>query len=373
MKTRGFCPHLALNLKGYVFMENIYKVRRQKIRQKMHEHGLDYFLVQSPANRYYLSGFELFDPQCNESSGYLVISRDKTILMTDPRYVEAGKQYFSVEDIFVYSRKKYEQINFFLKEKGISRLGFEPQWMNYEFYHSLKKEFELVPVKGLVEDLRFIKDNSEIELLRKSCRLNHKVFKLMENIIEPGLTEMELAWEAEKLFRENGASGLSFSTIVASGCRSALPHAIPQNIAITNKAPLLIDMGCRLEDYCSDQTRTFWVGDKPSDVYKKNKELVVAAQEKAINKITPGMPIKDAYGLVQSFFEKHGVADHFTHALGHGIGLETHEPPSVGPNSQGEFKPGMVISVEPGLYYPQWGGVRWEYMVLVTENGAEIL
>lgn len=354
-------------------MENIYKIRRQKLRQKMHEQDLDYFLVQSPANRYYLSGFELFDPQCNESSGYLIISRDKTILMTDPRYVEAGKEYIPAEDIFVYSRNKYEQINVFLKKNGISILGFEPQWMNYEFYHSLQKEFELVPAKGLVEDLRFIKDNLEIELLRASCRLNHKVFNLLEDIIEPGLTERELAWEAEKLFRGNGASGLSFSTIVASGCRAALPHAIPQKIPVANESPLLVDMGCRLEDYCSDQTRTCWVGNSPSDIFIKTKELVIDAQKNAINKITPGMPIKDAYNLVRSFFEKHGVADHFTHALGHGIGLETHEPPSLGPNTPGYFKPGMVISVEPGLYYPQWGGVRWEYMVLVTEDGAEIL
>ncbi len=339
----------------------------------MQEQGIDFFLVQSPANRFYLSGFELFDPQCNESSGCLLVTESKTILMTDPRYLEAGKENFPVEDIFIYSRDKFEKINEFLKKIGVKNLGFEPQWMSYEFFESLKKEFELSPVRGLVEEIRMIKDQDEIRIMKKSCNLNHKVFKLIEGVVEPGLTETEIAWAAEKMFRESGASGLSFSTIVAGGPRSALPHAIPRNMPVRNNSPLLIDMGCRLNDYCSDQTRTFWIGDNPTDKFRAAKELVLEAQELAIKKIEPGMPINEAYGLVRSFFEEKGVFEHFTHALGHGIGLETHEPPSLGPASKGEFMSGMIVSIEPGLYYPEWGGVRWEYMVLINDNGAEIL
>lgn len=354
-------------------MSDRYFQRREQLREKMDARGVDYFLVQSPANRFYLSGYELFDPQCNESSGCLLVTPEKTILLTDPRYLDAGKECFNAEDIFIYSGNRFEKINEFLKKTGVVSLGFEPQWTSYDFFESLNKEFEPVPVRGLVEGLRLIKDKDEIEALKRSCRLNHKVFSLMEDMIEPGLTETELAWAAEKMFRESGASGLSFSTIVAGGPRSALPHASPLNRPVKDNAPLLVDMGCRLDDYCSDQTRTFWVGDSPGEEFRKTRELVIEAQQLAINMIEPGLPIKEAYDTVRSFFEDHGVSGHFTHALGHGIGLETHEPPSISPLAGGEFMPGMVVSVEPGLYYPQWGGVRWEYMVLVNENGTEIL
>lgn len=339
----------------------------------MRAQGVDFFLVQSPANRFYLSGFELFDPQCNESSGCLLVTENKTILMTDPRYLDAGKECFSAEDIFIYSGNRFEKINEFLKKTGVDKLGFEPQWMRYDFLESLKKEFEPVPVRGLVEELRLIKDEDEIEVIKRSCRLNHEVFSLIEGMIEPGLTEVEIAWAAEKMFRESGASGLSFSTIVAGGPRSALPHATPLNRPVKNNSPLLIDMGCRLDDYCSDQTRTFWVGDKPTEEFKTTRELVIEAQQLAIKMIEPGMPINQPYETVRSFFEAQGVSKHFTHALGHGIGLETHEPPSIGLLARGQFMPGMIVSIEPGLYYPEWGGVRWEYMVLINENGAKIL
>lgn len=354
-------------------MENRYIQRIQKLREKMSALGIDFFLVQSPANRFYLSGFELFDPQGNESSGYLLVTSRKVLLMTDPRYLEAGKEIFPREDIFIYFKDKYQKINEFLKKLGVGKLGFEPQWMNYEFFESLKKEFELEPVKGLVEDLRLIKDQDEIRLMKESCALNHKVFKSIEDMAGPGLTETQIAWAAEKMFRENQASGLSFSTIVASGPKSAQPHAIPANIPVKENAPLLIDMGCRLNDYCSDQTRTFWVGEKPSDVFEKTRDLVMQAQQKVIDKLEPGMPVSEAYNLVRSFFQGKGVFEYFTHALGHGIGLETHEPPSISPAAKTRFQPGMIVSIEPGLYYPDWGGVRWEYMVLINENGVEVL
>ncbi len=353
--------------------QDVFQHRISKMKEKMHARGVDFFLIQSPANRFYLSGFELFDPQCNESSGCLLIAPDRTVLLTDPRYLEAGKEFFSVEDIFIYSRKKFEKINEFLKKMGVTRLGFEPQWMNHVFFASLTKEFQLVPVAGMAEELRQIKDQDEISLMRRSCNLNHMVFKLIEGMLEPGRTETEIAWTAEKLFRENQASGLSFSTIVATGPRSALPHAIPRNIPVQDNAPLLIDMGCRLDDYCSDQTRTFWTGKKPADYFRRTKDLVMEAQQLAISRIEPGMPIKEAYRLVRSFFDDRGVAEHFTHALGHGIGLETHEPPSLGPETGGVFMPGMIVSIEPGLYYPEWGGVRWEHLVLITESGVEVL
>ncbi|MFW5731525.1 MAG: M24 family metallopeptidase [Desulfonatronovibrionaceae bacterium] len=352
---------------------NVYQQRTLSLQDMMVREKVDHFLVQSPANRFYLSGFELFDPQCNESAGSLLVCRDKTFLLTDPRYAEAGREFFSEEDIFVYTNSKFEQIRDFFKKTKVRSLGFEPQWMNYELYTELKKDFELFPVRNFVEELRMIKDQDEIDCLQKSCQLNHKVFKWLEELVVPGMTEAEIAWEAEKMFRENKASGLSFSTIVASGQRAALPHANPRHQPISAQAPLLVDMGCRFRDYCSDQTRTFWIGEKTDQNFVQTKELVLQAQELAISRIEPEMPIREAYDLVVGFFEKHGVHKHFTHALGHGIGLETHEMPSLGPRTKGNFKPGMVVTVEPGLYYPEWGGVRWEFMILITEKGNTIL
>ncbi len=354
-------------------MLNIFASRRKKIKDHLEPNGLDAFLVQSPANRYYLSGFELHDPQCNESAGYLLITPDEDYLLTDPRYLQAGKELFPENNIFVYTRDKYKQISGFLSKCGVERVGFEPQWMSYEFYEALRAEMLLSPEKGWVENLRMVKDSQEIQALRKSCALNHKVFYQLEDLIRPGLSEAEVAWEAEKLFREQGAQELSFSVIAAAGENAALPHATPGEKVIQDDMPFLVDMGCRVQDYCSDQSRTFWIGNTQEEFFKKTRDRVRRAQDKVIAWMGPGKSIHEAYEVVVSFFAGLGVDKQFTHSLGHGIGLETHESPSLGPNSNGEFLPGMVVTVEPGLYYPDWGGVRWEYMVLITSTGVEIL
>ena len=354
-------------------MQETLAVRRKKLKKNLAEKDVHAHLITSPANRYYLSGFELHDPQCNESAGCLLVTREKDYLLTDPRYLEEGKAYFPEEDIFVYTRDKYKQIKSYLNKTGIYRLGFEPQWMNYEFYAAISQEFEMVPLKGLVEDLRFVKDKRELDLVKKSCALNHKVFTRLEQILRPGLREKDIAWEAEKMFKEEGASEMSFSTIVAAGERSALPHASPGDRELRDGMPLLVDMGGRYQDYCSDQSRTFWIGSKEDVFFRQTRDLVRKAQDLVIEWMAPGRSISEAYQIVSSFFAEHGVDRHFTHSLGHGIGLETHEAPSLGPNAKGEFIPGMVVTVEPGLYYAGWGGVRWEYMVLVTRSGVEIL
>ncbi len=354
-------------------MKEIYAQRRQRLRKKIERSDVDALLVLSPANRYYLSGFELQDPQCNESAGCLLLTLDDDLLLTDARYLDEGGKHFPEHCIFVYARDRYRQIRECIKQRNISRLGFEPQWMNYEFHSALSEELDMVPLKGLVENMRLIKDGIEIEKLRRSCALNHKVFALMEQRSCLGMSEIEVAWEAEKLFRENGAQELSFGVIAAFGPNSALPHATPGGTVVHENQPLLLDMGCRLDDYCSDQSRTFWIGSKEHDFFIRTKDLVRIAQDMAIAWIGPGKSIKEAYNIATGFFAEHGVEKHFTHSLGHGIGLETHEAPSLGPNAQGEFLPGMVITVEPGLYYPGTGGVRWEYMVLITEEGSEVL
>lgn len=355
-------------------MNATHERRREALRQRLRDEGLDALLVSHAANRYYLSGFELHDSQCNESAGWLVVAangRDK--LLTDPRYEDAAKRVFPAEDVFIYAGRKFDQVGPFLKGLGIGSFGFEPKAMHLYDYEKLREYVELAPTENLVEDLRVIKDEEEIKRMKAACALNHRVFRALEDSLRPGQTEEEVAWNAERMFREWGASGLSFSTIVGVGPNAALPHAIPGNKALKENELVLIDMGCRLNDYCSDQTRTFWIGENISERFRSVREMVKTAQQKAIEIIKPGLPLAEAYKAARDFFEEQGVADRFTHGLGHGIGLETHEAPSLSSIASGVLRPGMVVTVEPGLYWPDWGGVRWEFEVLVTEDGCEVL
>jgi Xaa-Pro aminopeptidase len=355
-------------------MQQVYEERRDRLRERMHREGSSRFLVLHAANRFYLSGFELHDPQCNESAGALLIdAQGEDWLLTDPRYLEAAKRIWPEERIFIYKGKRQERMAEFLKEGG-DILHIEPSAVSMGFHDVLTEHLTLSRAGGWVEQLRMVKDEGEIKALRNSCALNHRVMEWVEReLLRPGITEQEAAWEIEKRFREQGASELAFAPIVGVGPNGALPHAIPGAAPVLEESPVLVDVGGRYEAYCSDQTRTFWVGQNPSSVFRETMALVREAQQRAIAILRPGLPLSEAYLTAMRFFEERGVGSRFTHSLGHGIGLETHEYPSLGPLVEGTLRDGMVVTVEPGLYSPEWGGVRWEYMVLVTGDGAEVL
>jgi Xaa-Pro aminopeptidase len=354
--------------------KEIFQQRRENLRALLAENGLSAMLVTHAANRYYLSEFELHDPQCNETAGWLLITENgDDRLLTDPRYLEAAKRVWDEDKIFIYTTPKWENIQGYLKDAATGTVGFDADSITVKAHEELAQALTLKPCAGLVESLRVIKDEHEIKLMKESCALNHKVLKQLETIITPGMTEKELAWEVEKLFRTQGASELAFDTIVGVGPNAALPHAVPGETKILDNELVLVDLGARLNDYNSDQTRTFWVGEEQPDRFKRTVAQVREAQSKAIAEIRPGRQMVDIYHVAKKCFEKYGVADQFNHGLGHGVGLETHELPSLSLAGQGELKPGMVVTVEPGLYYPEWGGVRWEFMVLVTEDGCEVM
>ena len=356
-------------------MPEIHAQRRDKLREKLKVAGLPALLVSSPANRFYLSGFELHDPQCNESAGMLVIAASgEDWLLTDPRFEITAKKVWSDERLFIYTSPKMKQIREFLAGLGHRPLGFEARAVSVELYSDLAEQVTLAPTRSMVEALRLVKDAEEIALLEASGRLNHEIFALVPDLLRPGRTEREIAWDMEKLFREHGASELAFPTIVGVDANAAQPHAVPNDTPVRDGCLVLVDAGARLGYYCSDQTRTFWVGERPSDAFKRTMDLVRKAQDRAIAAIRPGVPVCSVYQLVKDFFRDHFVDERFNHGLGHGIGLETHEGPSLSPHdTKTILAPGMVVSVEPGLYYPDWGGVRWEYMVLVTEDGCRVL
>ncbi len=355
-------------------MQEIFMRRRDRLRDKIRQEGLNGYLVLHPPNRYYLSGFELHDPQCNESAGCLLIGRDGTdYLCTDPRYQQEGQQLWDEEYLFVYKENRIAQLADFISKQGFSVLGFETRIMSYEMYAHLNEHIELKPYKGIVEDLRVLKDDFEIECLQSSCSLNHEVFTYCTESFDPNLTEDNLAWGIEKYFRENGASELAFTPIVAFGTHSALPHYLPGQSVLGSESPVLIDIGGRFMDYCSDQTRTFWFGEKLPDYFSRTREMVQEAQKLAIDSIRPGVKINDIFNLTKEYFGRYGVDEHFIHSLGHGIGLETHEYPGLGPRNKDVFRQGMVVTIEPGLYFPKWGGVRWEHMVVITDDGVQVL
>lgn len=340
----------------------------------MRKAGHQALLVSHAANRYYLSGFELHDPQCNESSGMLLIRTDgPDKLLTDPRFLDAARRLWPEEDIFIYAGQRYAQISDFIGKTHEGPIAFESRAMSVDTCERLRQTLTLVPVQGLVEELRRIKEPWEIERLHRSCVVNERVMRKAPGILQPGMTEAGVAWRLEQLFRDFGATQLAFAPIVAVDSNAALPHAEPGRDALGEECMVLVDMGGRFEGYNSDQTRTFWVGKRPPDHFRKALELTQQAQAEAIKAIRPGLAFAQAYKTARGVFERHGVEAAFTHALGHGIGLETHEAPSLSPLAEGVLEPGMVVTVEPGLYYPQWGGIRWEHMVAVTEDGHRVL
>lgn len=358
----------------------MYARRRDRLRRLMAARGLDALLVSRAANRFYLSGFELHDPQCNESAGRLVITADGgDWLATDSRYADAAARLWDRERVFLYGGDAAGDLARLLRRCG-ARAGFEAQGVSHAFARNLAARAGRFPsleaADGLVERLRRIKEPEEIAAMERSFALNHRLLRHVEEGLARGdwrgREERELAWEIERFFRENGAEGLAFASIVAAGPNGALPHAIPGAARIPAEGPVLVDVGCRVEGYCSDQTRTFWAGDAPGPEFSRALALVRAAQAEALAVMRPGLALADVYAAARAVFAREGVEDHFTHGLGHGVGLETHEAPSLSPRAAGALEPGMTVTVEPGLYYPRWGGVRWEHTVLVTEDGVRV-
>ncbi len=239
-------------------MQAIYAARRERLRRAMRARGLDALLVSQAANRFYLSGFELHDPQCNESAGRLIVTADgRDWLATDARYLDAAARLWDQERIFIYGGDAAKDLHSLLRRCG-GRVGLEARGVSLAFARALDQagagpRFEAAD--GLVEHLRRIKEPCEIAALERSFALNHKLLQWVEGQLEPGRTEKELSWAIERFFRENGAGELAFANIVAVGRNAALPHAIPGEDAVTENCPVLIDVGCRVDAYCSAQTR----------------------------------------------------------------------------------------------------------------------
>jgi len=343
------------------------RMRLDKLRTSMAERGLDGILVCQPENRRYLSEF-------TGSSGWLLISAKQAVLATDFRYVEQAK---AESPEFAVVQTKRELRDWFpgiVSDLGLCKMGFEADFVTFDSHEKLNKalttaqvNLELVPTTGLVEGLRAVKEPDELALINKAVELADAVFEQAQTIIRPGMTEKEAAWEIEKSFRQGGSEGVAFEIIVASGPNAALPHARPTEKKIGSGEPVVMDMGARIGGYCSDLTRTLFLGGA-SDAMQKIYDIVLKAQIAAIDGIGSGMDAAQADQLARSVIEQAGYGDNFGHGLGHGVGLAVHELPTVGPASAGTLSDGMVFTIEPGIYLPGEGGVRIEDIV-VLENG----
>ena len=356
---------------------SVFADRRERLRSVLRREGLAALLVSMSANRYYLSGFELHNPQETESAGMLLITaNDPDVLYTDPRYRDMALRLWPEAQLCVYAGNAAMVVAESIASRAPGAVGIEAEALSLAFYEELKAELpsrvELRQAAGLVEELRRVKSVAELATMQASCDLNHAMMRWLPEVLTPGRSEAATAWEVEKFFREHGASEMAFPTIVGRGVNAALPHCIPGADVLGAEELVLVDAGCRLREYCSDQTRTFWLGERPSPRFVETLAAVQEAQRAAIALLRPGLPCNEAFQAAWAHFEKLGVAEGFTHGLGHGVGLETHEAPSLSRRCTLPLEPGMVVTVEPGLYDPAWGGVRWEHMAVITTGGCRI-
>ena len=353
--------------------------RIQNIRASLEKYAIDTLLVSMQGNRRYLSGFTGEDTQCDESAGSLFITAKELILATDPRFDVQAAQEANAFEIICYTEGLSKLLPDILRRLRTQRLGFESIRMAYSVFEDFKKaisearlDLQMVPTQGLVEQFREVKDEKEIQLTREALLLAENAFLGMRDNIAPGMTEKQIAWILEKEMREAGAEALSFPCIVASGPNSALPHAIPGNRVVKKGEPLLFDWGAKLGGYCSDTSRTLTFGD-PDPIYEKVFQTVVDAQKKAIDAIREGASTLAVDRVARSHIDSQGFKDKFGHGLGHGTGLNVHEGPRLSPLKDSVLKSGMIVTVEPGIYLADWGGVRVENQVVVRKDGAEIL
>ena len=353
--------------------------RLERLRQLMKNAELDTFMVLTTENRRYLSGFTGEDAQFDESAGALFITADTLLFATDSRFTEQAAMEAPLFEVFCYKTGLGKELNAILSRLDTRKLGYESKRLSCYQYNLMIETIkannvsvELIPADDVLGSLRAVKEESEIDQIRDALTIAENAFINLKSTIRMGMAEKEIAWNLEKIIRSNGAEGLSFPSIIATGPNSALPHAIPGERTLTHDEPLLIDWGTVLNGYCSDITRTLYAG-TPDEKFVSVFTTVLEAQKKAIQAIRSGQNGKDIDAVARSHIASGGYEEYFGHGLGHGVGLAVHEYPSLSPVRDTILKAGMVVTVEPGIYIPGWGGVRLENLVVVRDGGAEVL
>ncbi|EMF0079381.1 aminopeptidase P family protein [Enterococcus hirae] len=342
-------------------------LRVEKLRKKMQEENLDSFLITSPYNLRYLTNF-------TGTTGLAVITLEKAFFITDFRYTEQAAAQAQGFEIIKNVGPIFEEVADLVQKEGLRELGFEETTVSFLEYSVLEEiiDAQLIPISGMIEELREIKDEEEIAIIEKACSIADLAYDHILKMIQPGMTEIEVANQLDFYMRSLGASGVSFETIVASGLRSAMPHGVASKKIIEQGDLITIDFGCYYEDYVSDMTRTFAIGD-PGEQLKEIYQIVLEAQLAVLEVAKPGVTGKQLDAVARDYITKHGYGEAFGHSTGHGIGLEIHEGPNVSVRAEKQFVPGNIITDEPGIYLPGIGGVRIEDDLLITSNGNRVL
>src|SRR5713226_4053806 len=343
--------------------------RRHRLISKLSERKIDALLVTRPANCFYLTGF-------TGESGALVVSRTGASLITDGRFTVQGRAEVSGVRILQQKGSMFESVGQFLKDSRFRRVGFDPSQVTVGQLHSLRKAagsaVRWVPTLGKVESLRMRKDAAELAQMRRAAILAGEVVQGAIGLLKPGIREFEVGAEIEYQMRKRGASGPAFETIVAFGVRAALPHARPTAKRLRKNELVVLDLGVILAHYCSDITRTVYVGRAPKRV-RIWYQAVLEAQRAAVAAATSGAACGDVDGAARQVLAGYHLDHLFVHSTGHGLGLEVHEDPRVARGQKKRLEPGNVITIEPGVYAAGIGGIRIEDDVAVHADHAEVL
>jgi Xaa-Pro aminopeptidase len=346
-------------------------LRLTKLREFMKSEAIEAWLITHATNRKYLTGF-------TGSAGYVLLTGTQAWLITDFRYMTQAKQQLPTTIAVVQhdAAKPLQTIADILREEGIRELHFEQDHVSVATYHKYVEAFgahtKLTASTSQVETLRQTKDAEEIAHIRQAVRLADEAFAHILQFLKPGVSEREVAFELELHMRRGGATAPSFEIIVASGERSALPHGIASDRLIGRDEFVKMDYGAIVQGYCSDLTRTVVMG-KPSPKHVEIYKIVLAAQQAVLSKLRAGMTGREADALARQVIENHGYGDYFGHGTGHSLGLEIHEQPRLSKLEERELQVGNVVTVEPGIYLPEFGGVRIEDIVMIQEHSCEIL
>ncbi|WP_158735183.1 Xaa-Pro peptidase family protein [Alteribacillus sp. YIM 98480] len=341
--------------------------RLEQLRRVLRDRSVEGIFINSHANRRYMSGF-------TGTAGALFVTKTDAYFITDFRYIQQAEDQCRDCKIIEQTASIYASLGRLIKETDIKSLAFEKEYVSYSAYEFLKEhvDIELKPMEGIVEEIRLIKDDKEIAVLKEAAEIADITFKHIAAFIKPGMKEKDVSNEIEFFMRKQGADSSSFDIIVASGWRSALPHGVASDKVIKTGELVTLDFGAYYRGYCSDITRTLAVGE-PSEELKKIYETVYEAQVKAVEEIKPEISGVEADAIAREYINDQGYGKYFGHGLGHGLGMEVHEGPRLSPKGKKTLKPGMVVTVEPGIYVPEVGGTRIEDDIVITKQGNERL
>ena len=338
--------------------------RLENVRKELKELGLDALLVSTPYNIRYLSNF-------TGTTAQVLVTLEDAYFITDFRYADQAKAQAKGFKIRIQTDGVYQEINDILIEDKIERLGIEADNMTVSTYMELSDlfEVEIIETKGLIEKIREIKDETEVQLIKDACAITDAAFDHILGFIKAGqTTEIEVANELERFCKSKGSTGMSFDTIVASGLRSAMPHGVASEKVIEEGELVTLDFGCYYKGYTSDMTRTIAVG-QVDDKLKEIYQVVYDAHMKVTQEAKPGMTGAEIDAIARDYISEKGYGEYFGHSTGHGIGLDIHEGPAISRLNHKPVVAGQMITNEPGIYISGLGGVRIEDDLIVTEDG----